>query len=326
MEHPAVVRRMSSGNGAISSSRHKCAREKNEVTPMRRYLFIRFFAIAGMISLIGGCRTAPETRAIATPSATLGELHFQPIETPGQSAPFFRRAFTKPALGKHMDRKYGTPPPLPDVPVAMERIRPLRVAARIDRRIGDRVLHSEFIFTRSTNHAHVDFKNQEQEWLFLRNPVDNRRVSGVLIDHHGHAVLEYPQGDLLDAGVANGWAEVMSLGLPLDIFTKMVATGKSKTLNGIVFSQYLRKEPQSSNTGIPEEIWWSRDYYLPLIIVRTSMHGSWRQELTQIWFDLDWQVFKAPLKRYPHYTVSDNADWSGCDQNHAAIHPMGLSR
>ncbi len=293
---------------------------------MRRYPLIRRIAMAGMIFLIGGCQTAPETRANANASTAAGVKQVLPSETPSASAPFFRRASAKPSPDEPTDRKYGAPPPLPDVPAAMDQIRPLRATARIERRIGDRVMHSELVFTRSTNRAHVDFKSREQEWLFMRNPVDDRRVSGMLIDHHGHVVLEYPQGDLVDAGVANGWAEVVSLGVPLDIFEKMVATGKSKTLDGIVFNQYLRKEHQPSKTGTPEEIWWSREYYLPLKIIKTTQHGRWRQELTHIRFDIDRNVFKAPLERYPRYAVSDNADWSGCDHNHAAVRPIRLSR
>lgn len=46
----------------------------------------------------------------------------------------------------------------------------------------------------------------------------------------------------------------------------------------------------------------------------------------RIEFDIDRKVFKAPQERFPGYALSDNADWSGCDHNHASIHVMGLSR
>lgn len=293
---------------------------------MRRYPLIPLIAAIGMISLLGGYHTTSGTRAGDHRPAFQSDASARPQETENPSASLTDRAYAKPCLNERMDRKYGTPRPLPDVPAAMEHLRPLCATGRIERRVGHRTYRSTVVFTRSADHAHVAFKEQDQEWLFVRNAVDGRRVFGLLTDHHQRAVLEYPQSDLLDAGVADGWAEVMTLGLPLDLIGNMVATGKSRSLDGIVFNQYLPKDSRRTDAGTPAEIWWSRQYDLPLKIVRNTKDGQWIQELTHIRFNIDPELFKAPLERFAQYAVSDNADWSGCDHNHAAIHVTGLAR
>lgn len=67
------------------------------------------------------------------------------------------------------------------------------------------------ILSRTKDRIHLAMPDRNQEWLFIRNPVDGRRVSGILIDH-GHKVrIDYPESDLRIEGVARGWADLLSI-------------------------------------------------------------------------------------------------------------------
>ena len=291
---------------------------------MKPYSFISLFAVLGVLGFLGGCATST-TRTHSNALSAIDNRQTPSNKNESQPTSFFADAFKKIHLGERIDRKYEAPPSLPDVPDMMEHLQPLRASAQIVNHSGDRTYHSSLVFNRSDKRVQVEYKDREQEWLFVRNPVDNRRVSAFLIDHNEHAILDYPQSDLLDTKVVNGWAEVMALGLPLDLFKKMHATGKSRVLNGIVFKQYLKANSARLHTGAPLEIWWSEKYFLPLKIVRKSEKSQWIQELTQVRFKVDRKVFKSPLERFANYTFLDNADWSDCDHHHTAIHVMGLS-
>lgn len=67
------------------------------------------------------------------------------------------------------------------------------------------------VVSRSRSRVHLAMPERDQEWLFIRNPVDGRRVSGILIDHRHQVLLDYPETDLRVEGVAKGWAEVIAI-------------------------------------------------------------------------------------------------------------------
>lgn len=66
------------------------------------------------------------------------------------------------------------------------------------------------IVSRSKNRVHIAMPQAKQEWLFVRNPIDGRRVSGILIDHPHQVLLDYPETDLRIEGIARGWADVIN--------------------------------------------------------------------------------------------------------------------
>lgn len=67
------------------------------------------------------------------------------------------------------------------------------------------------IVSRSTHRIHLAMPDRNQEWLFIRNPIDGRRVTGILIDHEHHVLIDYPETDLRVEGIARGWANLISL-------------------------------------------------------------------------------------------------------------------
>ena len=210
----------------------QCLKQEKTCT-MKPYSFISFLVVLGILGFVGGCAVST-TRTDSNPLSAGDNRQTPSKKIEDRPAPFFADAFEKPQLGERIDRKYGAPPSLPDVPDMMEHLQPLRASAQIVNHSGNRTYYSSLVFNRSDKRVQVEYKDRKQEWLFRRNPVDNRRLSAFLIDHNERTILDYPQSDLLDAKVVNGWAEVMALGLPLDLFKKMHATGKSRVLNGII--------------------------------------------------------------------------------------------
>lgn len=67
------------------------------------------------------------------------------------------------------------------------------------------------IVSRTKDRVHLAMPARKQEWLFIRNPVDGRRVSGILIDHNHKVRIDYPEVDLRIEGVARGWADVIAV-------------------------------------------------------------------------------------------------------------------
>lgn len=65
--------------------------------------------------------------------------------------------------------------------------------------------------SRSKDRIHLSLPHRHQEWLFIRNPVDPRRVTGMLIDHENQALLVYPETDLRVEGIARGWADLIAI-------------------------------------------------------------------------------------------------------------------
>ena len=55
-----------------------------------------------------------------------------------------------------------------------------------------------------------------REWLYVRNPIDPRRVSGVMIDHETRVLVTYEESDLRNARGIRGWLDVLALGLDPD--------------------------------------------------------------------------------------------------------------
>lgn len=65
-------------------------------------------------------------------------------------------------------------------------------------RTGDRV------------HVQVD---ESREWLYVRNPVDPRRVSGLLTDHLTRTTVAYSESDLRNVLGIRGWIDVLTVGM-----------------------------------------------------------------------------------------------------------------
>lgn len=67
------------------------------------------------------------------------------------------------------------------------------------------------VVSRTPTRVHVEMPTMRQEWLFVRNPKDGRRVNAFLVVHSRKVILAYPESDLRMEGIARGWADVIAL-------------------------------------------------------------------------------------------------------------------
>ena len=64
--------------------------------------------------------------------------------------------------------------------------------------------------SRSRTRVHLS-RSDNTEWLFVQNPVDPRRVSGVLIRHADKVVIAYEESDLRNWMGIRGWADIIRM-------------------------------------------------------------------------------------------------------------------
>lgn len=96
------------------------------------------------------------------------------------------------------------PPPPPELPQGADELPEITVKLNL--------AHGELrVVSRTKNRVHLAMPDRNQEWLFIRNPVDPRRVSGILIDHNHKVRIDYPESDLRIEGVARGWADIIAI-------------------------------------------------------------------------------------------------------------------
>ncbi|HEY8145483.1 MAG TPA: hypothetical protein VIG06_22540 [Kofleriaceae bacterium] len=124
--------------------------------------------------------TAFVAAALVSPLAATGGAGGQPSSSPAVEM------VVLPARAPH------------DRPAPGPRGTGLPVAGRVVTRAGDRV--------------HVSYGTGRPEWLFVRNPVDGRRVSAIQFDRAARVVVEWDESELRMAGIAEGWDDVARLG------------------------------------------------------------------------------------------------------------------
>jgi hypothetical protein len=143
------------------------------------------------------------------------------------------------------------------------------------------------------------------EWLFLRNPVDNRRVSGYLVDHVKRQILLHHDSDLRNRMRLHGWADVLTLRFDPQALAALDATGERRASGGAVFEQYVARE--ESTQGV-SEVWWSDTLLVPLrLTVRAAdLVTTWTIE--RFTAGVDVERLDDPRKRFPQYAVLDISD------------------
>lgn len=98
----------------------------------------------------------------------------------------------------------------PELPPQAELTRPIRLQRTV--RVPGRTGKHQQIITRNHQRAHVAIHGDDHAWLFIRNPIDGRRVSGQLIDHSRKVILIHDGSELRDSGIAQGWANILKIG------------------------------------------------------------------------------------------------------------------
>jgi hypothetical protein len=201
-----------------------------------------------------------------------------------------------------------------DVPEHFEALEPVLVKITVRIESENAYVESVRSVIRTRERVYVDYQGHGQEWLFLRNPLDARRVTGYLVDHQERAVLHFYQSDLANASIVRGWRDVITMGVSID---GLRATGEIQRYHGITFERYISKG--SLNEEEPQvEVWWSVEQALPWKISRTNAKGSWVQEIVELGRSFDSTLLEEPARRYPEYKALDVVDWR--EEHHDEIH------
>jgi hypothetical protein len=143
------------------------------------------------------------------------------------------------------------------------------------------------------------------EWLFERNPVDTRRVSGYLVDHDKRRVLVHHDSDLRNRLGLRGWSDVLTLGFDPDTLTDLRATGEVRTAAGVAFERYVAPGPDAAGVV---EVWWSGRLLAPLLLKVRDGGVLRTSRLEGLAPDVQAAALADPRQRFPRYEVLDVAD------------------
>jgi hypothetical protein len=251
--------------------------------------------VVGLSLTILGCQAAP--RGAAGPAASAAVSGF------AQGAEADERgSFELPARHSQV-----TPAAqLPAVPAALRS--PIDVTLELETTIpgaGGDVTRREDV-ARSAERIHIRLDRGAVEWLFVQNPVDERRVSATLVDHRQRAIIEYAESELRTSGIARGWADVACLGIgaeALEALESLEPTGRRERRFGFDF---LELNAAAGSTR-PAQVWWSEDAALPLRAVRGA--PPLRFEVRALRRGVDRERFAEPRQRFASYSLLDIADY-----------------
>jgi hypothetical protein len=186
------------------------------------------------------------------------------------------------------------PPEVPDVLAA-----PPELTLLLERRAEDAEGRPRReLLARSVDRVYVERADMAAEWLFIRNPVDPRRVAGRLVDHQARVIVDYDESELRMSGIARGWADVAALGARFDLLAGLGPTGRTRQRSGLSFVELAPR------TGAGPRLWWSEQAALVL-----SSDPGHARELRSLERGADRRRLVDPHQRFPDYEVFDVADY-----------------
>jgi hypothetical protein len=209
-------------------------------------------------------------------------------------------------LPQRISRRPTPPPSPPELPARANELSPLSFewVSAWEGPNGARGRKTQTVL-RTADRILVVLDGGANEWLFERNPVDPRRVSGYLIDHPKRQVLVHHDSDLRTKLRLRGWTDALTLGFDAAILVDLRATGEHRSVGGVSFERYVA--PQTAAPGVVE-VWWSESLLMPLQL--TVREGE--VERTSMLEALDTRVqterLGDPRRRFPGYAVLDIAD------------------
>jgi len=195
-------------------------------------------------------------------------------------------------------RRAAAPPPadVPSLPSQADRVVPLTIEAIV---IGNgqngRGSELRQVVSRTRDRVHV--VAGAGEWLFERNPVDRRRVSGQYVDHREKAVVAFSDTDLLNLQHIPGWGHVLALGCDAPP-SALASSGAPRMVDTLRFDRYVVSG---------REIWWNHEALLPAECVIAG--GTARLRVTRIRGDVAPELLRQPAERFPGYREVDVAEW-----------------
>jgi hypothetical protein len=182
-------------------------------------------------------------------------------------------------------------------PALTLRVTTTRKAARGPASTIDRVV------TRTSRVVHV--AAQATEWRFERNSVDERRVSGVLVDHVARAIVFHDESDLRNMLGVAGWADVLLLGLDLSELEQLKPTGKSRSVGG---ERFHERAAPAGTVGLTRA-WWSEQAVVPAAFKANDANGSTDVVVRSLSREVDASRLEQAVERFPSYAAVDLAEW-----------------
>jgi hypothetical protein len=206
----------------------------------------------------------------------------------------------------------------PEVPPALASAPALTAVVQVVSNRGGGAHREQRVITRTAARIHVEPIDAGREWLLTRNPVDPRRMTGILVDQHRQALVEYDEVELFSAGLGRGWADVVGLGAGPDAFERLAPTGRSEQAHGMVFSEYRATSgtagtEATAGTGAAaagiRELWWNAERAIFLRVAFDDDRGGVTRMTLEALRPVDSERVRDPRDRFPSYAVWDVADF-----------------
>lgn len=104
------------------------------------------------------------------------------------------------------------PAPPPSLPPGADAVTPQTIRLMVTALAQGRAIRSaRQTVTRTLDHVHIALADGT-EWLFERNPIDHRRVSGFAMLHSARVIVAYSDTDLRAMLGITGWGQVLTFG------------------------------------------------------------------------------------------------------------------
>ena len=157
--------------------------------------------------------------------------------------------------------------------------------------------------TRTAQRVHSRVAGADSEWRFVRNPLDERRASGTLIDHRRQVIVEYGESELRLAKIARGWADIVGFGVPPEALAHWETSGRRETVAGYEFEESADLGQASAGSS---SLWWSPAVAAPL---RMLLAGGGRVTVLRFAREVDESLLVPAQRRFPTYRIFDVADY-----------------
>ena len=162
--------------------------------------------------------------------------------------------------------------------------------------------------TRTTDRIHIMLEGTGKEWLFERNPLDRRRVSGYLVDHQSRRILAHQEADLRVEHRLRGWADALIMRFDPVELPRLRRTSQREVVLGATFTRHVAQD--RAREGVLE-VWWSEALLLPLrltarergVVVTTAV-----DEVEEVEHAQTQPVLADPRMRFPDYETLDVSD------------------
>jgi hypothetical protein len=225
-------------------------------------------------------------------------------------APFARQAPSQAGsyqipLVQPVRRAPDAPPASPpELPAAAHRITPVTLDVIIRQTFEGRLRTARRRVSRTAERIHVMI-DKNREWLFERNAVDPRRVSGHLIDHSARVIVHHDESDLRNLAGISGWTDVLAPGIGQDTLRQLQPTNRRRNVSGVSFERYVAM----TQASILRDVWWSSGEALVLSL--ELQQGTERTQVVTVNLrnGVDANLLVSPAARFPIYQTVDVAEW-----------------